>query len=165
MKLINYRKDGSSFLNLLLLQPVQDSNRVCRFCLGLQIEVNEGVVLADTLAAADCAPRLLPYACRIDYCAERIAHVLVEDERPLNDELWVAPAGLRGQSRVHAALFTPEDVEPSPVNLLLCQMNLRACAKRPFSLLLCRHPSRQRKTCLHACNGLVVPTRTWWPRF
>ena len=38
VKLVNYRKDGSEFENLLLLRPVQDSNHVYRFCMGLCLE-------------------------------------------------------------------------------------------------------------------------------
>ena len=34
----NYRKDGSTFKNLLVLIPVRDSTSVFRFCVGLQCE-------------------------------------------------------------------------------------------------------------------------------
>ena len=34
----NYRKNGSTFENLLVLIPVRDSTSVLRFCVGLQCE-------------------------------------------------------------------------------------------------------------------------------
>ena len=39
MRLTNYRKDGSTFCNLLALQPVHDSLGVLRFVIGVQSEV------------------------------------------------------------------------------------------------------------------------------
>ena len=38
VRITNYRKDGSSFVNLLSLRPVHDSNGVYRFCIGVQFD-------------------------------------------------------------------------------------------------------------------------------
>jgi len=40
VELTNYKEDGTSFRNLLSLQPVHDSNGVYRFCIALQVRVN-----------------------------------------------------------------------------------------------------------------------------
>jgi len=38
VKITNYRKSGDTFVNLLTMRPVHDSNGVYRFCIGLQLE-------------------------------------------------------------------------------------------------------------------------------
>ena len=39
VRITNYRKDGDSFVNLLLLRPVFDSNGVYRFCISVNLEI------------------------------------------------------------------------------------------------------------------------------
>ena len=39
VRIINYRKSGEAFGNLVVLRPVHDSNGVYRFCIGMQLEV------------------------------------------------------------------------------------------------------------------------------
>lgn len=39
VKITNYKKDGSTFANLLSLRPVKDSNGIMRFVIGLQSEM------------------------------------------------------------------------------------------------------------------------------
>jgi len=39
VKITNYRKSGDTFLNLLTMRPVHDSNGVYRFCIAVQFEV------------------------------------------------------------------------------------------------------------------------------
>jgi PAS domain S-box-containing protein len=41
VKLINYRKNGETFYNLLSLKPVLDSNGVYRYVIGVQFEIIE----------------------------------------------------------------------------------------------------------------------------
>ena len=41
VKVTNYRKDGSTFENLLCLRPVHDSNGVFSYCIGLQLAVTD----------------------------------------------------------------------------------------------------------------------------
>jgi len=44
--LTNYRKDGDTFLNMLSLLPIHDSNGVYRFCIGVQNERGDSETLA-----------------------------------------------------------------------------------------------------------------------
>ena len=41
MTLQNYKKDGTSFLNLLSLKPIFDADGLCCFMLGCLVEVSD----------------------------------------------------------------------------------------------------------------------------
>ena len=49
----NYRKDCSTFENLLVLIPVRDSNSVFRFCVGLQYACAAGTIANAPIAGQD----------------------------------------------------------------------------------------------------------------
>ena len=49
MVLTNYRKSGEIFHSLLSMRPIIDSNRVVRFCIGMQLEVATSRSLRNSL--------------------------------------------------------------------------------------------------------------------
>lgn len=60
MKLINYRKSGQPFLNLISLQPICDRDGLFRFMLGTNCEISEKYTPVGALARARvlrCTPR------------------------------------------------------------------------------------------------------------
>merc|ERR1712087_859646 len=60
VKITNYRKNGETFENLLMLRPVHDSNGVYRFCIGVQSELTRSVHLQAGLAQLGKLIKLLP---------------------------------------------------------------------------------------------------------
>jgi len=60
VRLTNYRKDGSSFQNLLSMRPVHDTNNVYRFCIGVQFEVGKSANLKERLKKLDTLLQMLP---------------------------------------------------------------------------------------------------------
>merc|ERR1719460_669321 len=60
VRISNYRKNGETFLNLLSMRPVHDSNGVYRYCIGVQFEVQRNDKLKGRLKKLDALLQLLP---------------------------------------------------------------------------------------------------------
>merc|ERR1712070_979550 len=60
VRITNYRKNGDTFLNLLSMSPVHDSNGVYRYCIGVQFEVQKNDKLKGRLKKLDALLQLLP---------------------------------------------------------------------------------------------------------
>lgn len=60
IELLNYHKSGDAFRNLLCMRPIHDSNKVYRFCIGIQLPIDDHIymqesssrVIVDDLAAS-----------------------------------------------------------------------------------------------------------------
>ena len=49
MRVTNYRKDGSSFVNVLTIHPVHDSDNEYRFSIGILSDLSQGSAEGDAL--------------------------------------------------------------------------------------------------------------------
>lgn len=74
VKILNYRKSGETFENLLTMRPVHDSNGVYRFCIGLQFEVTRDMHLKSQLAKLDKLIKLLPSKLDVESKAAGAVH-------------------------------------------------------------------------------------------
>lgn len=73
VRLTNYRKDASTFKQLLSLRPMHDTNAVYRFCIGAAVELKEGTGadLEDEFAAVAALLDAIP--CQIQTTSMRAA--------------------------------------------------------------------------------------------
>lgn len=60
VKITNYKKNGSTFCNLLTLRPVHDSNSVYRYCIGILVDLGSGCPSSDVVSKLDRLMRLMP---------------------------------------------------------------------------------------------------------
>jgi PAS domain S-box-containing protein len=60
VKITNYKKNGSTFSNLLTLRPVHDSNSVYRYSVGILVDLGSGLPSPDVVSKLDRLMRLMP---------------------------------------------------------------------------------------------------------
>ena len=60
VRISNYRKDGSMFVNLLTMRPIHDSNNVYRYCIGVQFELSPSVPIKEQATTLDNLIQLIP---------------------------------------------------------------------------------------------------------
>ena len=60
VKITNYRKNGTTFKNLISMRPVYDSDQIYRFVIGIQFEIVDNVELGRRLYQLNKLIHLLP---------------------------------------------------------------------------------------------------------
>ena len=78
VRLTNYRKDGSMFINLLTMRPIHDSNDVYRYCVGVQCELNPNVPIKEQVKVLDSFIKLIPV--RIEVSSRRVGNTHLRTE-------------------------------------------------------------------------------------
>jgi len=66
VEVLNYRKNGEEFVNLLTMKPVFDKNKLLRFYIGVQFDLTEATntqTIVQGLVYLDPILRLLPDVC------------------------------------------------------------------------------------------------------
>jgi len=122
--LLNYRKNGTSFLNLLSLSPVFDADGLCRFFLGTASEVYENFSgMKPQLRHADRLHKLLPRRLLVPSCDEARARMVRTRETIMRkhpvahmpDDESVASHRTSATSRSHNSNRTAKSTASRPV--------------------------------------------------
>lgn len=65
VELINYHKSGAPFRNLICLRPIHDSNGVYRFCIGIQLAIDDYIYMEESLRLVERLLLVLPDALEV----------------------------------------------------------------------------------------------------
>ena len=82
VELTNYHKSGDAFRNLLCLRPVHDSNQVYRFCIGVQLPIDDRIFMQDHLKLTERLLGALPTTLDVGSATPAGPPHTVEDAEP-----------------------------------------------------------------------------------
>ena len=110
VKITNYRKNGTSFPQLLTIRPVHDSNSVYRYCIGILYELESGSATSTIVDKIDRLLRILPDTVQVASAPvgpkHEVKYADEELEQTTEDKI---SAALEGSTKV----YTKEIIEDS----------------------------------------------------